>query len=461
MIYDTIAAISTPLGEGGIGIVRVSGNEAINIVEKIFRSQRGVKLHEVGSHTLSLGYIVNPENGEVVDEVLISVMRKPRSYTAEDVVEINCHGGIVPLRRTLELVLRSGARLAEPGEFTKRAFLNGRIDLAQAESVIDIIRAKTDAGLDLALNQLQGKLSEKITNLRSELLEILAFVEASIDFPEEEIEELSEGELVSRCKKVKEEISKLIREADKGKVYREGLSTVIIGRPNVGKSSLLNALLKEKRAIVTDIPGTTRDIIEEIINVGGIPLRIIDTAGIRETEDVVEKMGVERSREFFAKADLVLFVLDAYTGITKEDIEIANMLRDKKAIVLINKIDLDEGRIDPAELRKLVGDKPYLKISATEEIGLEELENKILEMVFEGEVQVGEKTLVTRLRHKEALQKAQAHIMDALKSIEEGMPADLYAIDLKAAWEALGEITGETVEEDILDRIFAEFCIGK
>lgn len=457
---DTIAAISTPLGEGGIGIVRVSGKDALQIADKIFIGGRKKSLEELPSHSLNYGRIIDPDSGQIIDEVLLSIMRAPRTYTREDIIEINCHGGIVPTKRVLELVLEKGARLAEPGEFTKRAFLNGRIDLSQAEAVMDLIRAQTDMGLAVAVNQLEGGLSKRVNSIRNILLEVLAHIEASIDFPEEDIEEISIEEIRTRIVNALKEIDKLLDTADTGKIIKEGLKTVIIGKPNVGKSSLLNALLQEKRAIVTDIPGTTRDIIEEVINIKGIPLKIVDTAGIRETEDIVEKIGVEKSREFFAKADLVLLVLDAADELTKEDIMIMELLGEKKAIILINKTDLPQ-KLDEERVMKMVGDKPVLKISVKENLGIEDLKDTIAQIFFKGELKSRDNTMITNIRHRDALKKAKENLVDAIKTIDAEMPLDCISIDIREAWNRIGEITGETVKEDILNEIFRRFCIGK
>lgn len=457
---DTIAAISTPLGEGGIGIVRVSGKDALQIADKIFVGSRKKSLEELPSHSLNYGRIIDPDSGQVIDEVLLSVMRAPRTYTREDIVEINCHGGIVPTKRVLELVLEKGARLAEPGEFTKRAFLNGRIDLSQAEAVMDLIRAQTDMGLAVAVNQLEGGLSKRVNSIRDILLEVLAHIEASIDFPEEDIEEMSIEEIKTRIVNAVKEIDKLLDTANTGKIIKEGLKTVIIGKPNVGKSSLLNALLQEKRAIVADIPGTTRDIIEEVINIKGIPLKIVDTAGIRETEDIVEKIGVERSREFFAKADLVLLVLDAADELTKEDIMIMELIGEKKTIILINKTDLPQ-KLDEERVMNMVGDKPVLKISVKENLGIEDLKDTITQIFFKGKLKSRDNTMITNIRHRDALKKAKENLVDAIKTIDAGMPLDCISIDIKEAWNRIGEITGETVKEDILNEIFRRFCIGK
>lgn len=462
MLQDTIAAIATPLGEGGIGIVRISGSAAIDITEKIFVAKYNKKWSSGPGFRLTYGHVINPNNQQIIDEVLVALMRGPKSFTGEDVVEIHCHGGILPLRQILDLVLAQGALLAGPGEFSKRAFLNGKLDLAQAESIINIIRSKTDAALKISVNHLQGHLSNKINDLQDQLLAILAQIEATIDFPEEDIEEITLQEVSRRCEDILAEIEKLIASAHSGKIYQEGVKTVIIGKPNVGKSSLLNALLKENRAIVTDIPGTTRDIIEEIININGIPLRIIDTAGLRETDDVVEKIGVERSRALIEQADLILLVLDAASGVMEEDFQIMQLIKGKKSIVIINKTDVNESSIDKQQIQADLGpDVPMVEISALYKRGLEELEQQIVQLVLGGEISVDDQVLVTSARHKQALERAKTHLQEIISGIQAAVPGDLLSIDVKGAWEALGEITGNSVGEDLIDRIFKDFCIGK
>jgi tRNA modification GTPase len=456
---DTIAAIATPLGEGGIGIVRVSGPGALEIAKSIFRA-KNKSWTTAGSHRIFYGHVVDRE-GQVVDEVLLSYMQAPHTYTREDVVEINCHGGIVPLRRVLELVLGCGARLAEAGEFSKRAFLNGRLDLAQAESVIDIIRARTETGLKLAVSQLRGDLSRKIFSLQDKLLGLLAQLEAVVDFPEEGLEESAAAEILASSQELLKEVEQLIKGAETGKIYREGISTVIIGRPNVGKSSLLNALLREDRAIVTEIPGTTRDIIEEIINIKGIPLKIIDTAGLRETDDEVEKIGVAKTRDNINRADLVLMVLDAARGLADEDRSIIESISGRKSIILLNKVDVEVINIDESEVRRLAPDCPLLWISAEQGTGLAELEDTIVDMVLGGQATSSDTLLVASVRHKQALEKAASHLLEVINGINERLPLDMVSIDLRSAWEQLGEITGTTSTEELLDRIFADFCIGK
>jgi len=457
---ETISAVATAMGEGGIGIIRMSGQYAIAVADKIFCGVARKRAKDIKNFQAAYGNIVDPDSGERIDEVLLLIMRSPRSYTREDVVEIHCHGGALPLRRILDLTLKFGARIAEPGEFTKRAFLNGRLDLTQAEAVIDIIRSKTDSSLKMAVGQLSGVLSEKIKGLRSEVLEMIAHLEAAIDFPEEDIEDLAVEEVSQRVKVVINEVERLLATAQTGKILREGLATVIIGKPNVGKSSLLNALLKEKRAIVTDIPGTTRDIIEEYLNIRGIPLKIVDTAGIRETADLVEKIGVERAREFVAKADLILLLLDASQKLTQEDFEVLSMLEGRQAIVLINKTDLQQV-LEIDQLAKYAPDKKIMKISVAEDKGLAELEQAIVDMVYSGQVQHGEGALVNNARQTNILEQARRQLIDVVCSAESGMPPDCLSIDLRGAWEKLGEVTGDTVGEDIIHEIFTQFCIGK
>ncbi len=456
MLEDTIAAISTPIGEGGLGIVRISGPRAFSIANKIFSR----KVSRLPSHTAHHGYIIDPRSKERIDEVMLSIFKKPRSFTAEDMVEITGHGGVVPLKKILEVCLSTGARLAEPGEFTKRAFLNERIDLAQAEAVVDIIRAKTEMGLKVALHQLDGELSSKIEGLRQELINLSAHLEAAIDFPEEDVERLKSPQMLLRARKVLKEVRKLLEGAQGGKVLREGIKTVIIGRPNVGKSSLLNALLKEKRAIVTPIPGTTRDIIEEIINIKGIPLKIIDTAGLTTAEGIIEKESINRTRRSLEAADLVLLVMDAATYLSKEDYGIMEDVKDKKVIVVINKTDLPEV-IEVNEIRKILHDKRIIKVSATKKTGLERLEKMIINLVLQGGIAPSDRTLVTNIRHKNTLERTKKSLEKMIESIEKDMSAEFISLDLRAALDSLGEITGKTVTEDILDEIFSQFCIGK
>lgn len=462
MIYidDTITAIATAPGEAGIGIVRISGEKALVITDEIFKSKQGKKLSDYPVRRMTYGYIIDPDRKEKIDEVLVYYTKGPYTYTKEDVVEINCHGGVIPVKKILELVLRKGARAAEPGEFTKRAFLNGRIDLAQAEAVMDLISAKTDKGFDVALDQLEGALSKKVSVTRQKLMDMLAHIEVSIDFSEEDIDEVTLDYLLHKSKEVEKDIEVLLKTADTGKILREGLSTVIVGKPNVGKSSLLNALLRESRAIVTEVPGTTRDVIEEHLNIRGIPLKIIDTAGIRETEDLVEKIGVEKSKEFFNKADLIIFMLDISTELTKEDLQILKLIENKKALILINKTDLSQ-KADLDKAKELMNNKKIIKISLMEEKGLEEVEEAIEELVYKGEIKAKDRLLVTNVRHKNSLERALKSMREGTEAIEKKMPLDFVEVDVKNTWEVLGEITGDTVAEDIIDHIFKNFCIGK
>lgn len=457
---DTIAAISTAPGEGGIGIVRMSGNEAFDIAQRIFKPSSEKTFEKLKNRSMNHGFIIDPRTGQKMDEVLINKMQSPHTYTTEDVVEINCHGGMIAVKRILELLLRNGVRLAEEGEFTKRAFLNGRIDLSQAEAVIDLIRAKTDVGMDVALEQLEGSLSYNVQEIREIIVNMLAHIEASIDYPEYDIEEVTYDNLLRDANKVREKIVMLLETADTGKILREGLNTVIIGRPNVGKSSLLNALLREGRAIVTDVPGTTRDIIEEYINIKGIPLKIVDTAGIRETQDVVEKIGVDRSKELMEKADIILLLLDVSSELMKEDQMLIDMVQGKKAIILLNKVDLPS-KISIEKLKEQLKGKTIIEISALKGKGLNALGKAIVEMVYGGEASIGDKGLVTNIRHKNLLEKALGSIDIVLDTIQESFPLELISVDLKDCWEYLGQITGDTVSEDIIDQIFTNFCIGK
>ncbi|WP_058486395.1 tRNA uridine-5-carboxymethylaminomethyl(34) synthesis GTPase MnmE [Defluviitalea phaphyphila] len=460
MIEDTIAAISTPMGTGGIGIVRISGKDAISIVNNIFQSKTKKDLLKVKSHTIHYGHIIDKDKKSIIDEVLVMVMRAPNTYTKEDVIEINCHGGIISVRKVLEQVLKMGARMAEPGEFTKRAFLNGRIDLSQAEAVIDVITAKTDVSLNTAINQLNGNLSLKINEIRNTLLEIMAHIEASIDYPEYDIEELNYDTLKNNIENIKNKINLLIETTSSGKIIKEGVKTVIVGKPNVGKSSLLNALLREQRAIVTDIPGTTRDVLEEYINISGIPFKIIDTAGIRETEDVVEQIGVKRSKEWLEVADLIILILDISTPLTKEDIYIMDLIQNKKTIVILNKTDL-ESVIDKEEIYDRFSKDKIIEMSAKNIEDVERLENILKDMFIKGKITMNDSTIITNIRHKEALIKADSSLKNVLESINMGMPEDCLSIDLMNAYKYLGEITGESVEEDLINKIFSQFCLGK
>jgi len=455
---DTIAAISTPLGTGGIGIIRISGDDAFKIAEKIFKGKKD--FGSIKSHTINYGKIVDPESGETVDEALLTKMEKPNTFTREDVVEINCHGGIVVLRRILALVLKEGARLAEPGEFTKRAFLNGRIDLSQAEAVIDLINSKTDESSRAAISQLEGKLSGRLKEIRNKLVELIAHIEVTVDYPEHDIEEITAEMVYKEARKIRGMLEKLLESFERGRIIREGLKVVIVGKPNVGKSSLLNELTGKNKAIVTDIPGTTRDIIEEYINIKGIPIKIIDTAGIRETEDVVEKIGVDRAAEAIESADLVLMVLDAHEGIKQEDMAIIKKIENKKHIIIVNKIDLVPDNWDVSDFPQLQG-KNVIEMSLKEGIGIEKLEDEIEELFVKGEVKANEEFLVTNVRHKNLIESALNSINEACKAYEASMPVDLLSIDLRNAAEYIGQITGETVSEEVIEEIFSRFCVGK
>ncbi|SKC88886.1 tRNA uridine-5-carboxymethylaminomethyl(34) synthesis GTPase MnmE [Maledivibacter halophilus] len=460
MIDDTITAIATALGEAGISIIRISGPEAINVLDGIFRSKKGISIKEYPQRKMVYGHIFDKERNKVLDEVLVVYMKAPYTYTKEDIVEINCHGGIVPTRNILHLVLKNGVRMAEPGEFTKRAFLNGRIDLAQAEAVMDLISAKTDKGFDVALSQLEGNLSKNVKKLREIILETLAHLHVSIDYTEEDIQEITYSQLLSNMETIKDEIERLLKTSETGKIIREGLNTVIIGKPNVGKSSLLNALLRESRAIVTDVPGTTRDVIEEYLSIKGIPLKIVDTAGIRDTEDLVEKIGVERSKEFFNRGDLIILVLDASEDLTKEDMEIIEHIKHRKAIVLLNKTDLPQ-RVDEKKLEGLLPNQRVIKISILEEKGLDEIEDEIVNMVYGGNIKSRDSSFITNVRHKSSLEKALKSISDGIEAANQNLPYDLIEVDIKDCYDFLGEITGDTVDDDIVDKIFSNFCLGK
>ncbi|MBS6508504.1 MAG: tRNA uridine-5-carboxymethylaminomethyl(34) synthesis GTPase MnmE [Paraclostridium bifermentans] len=457
-IDDTIAAIATAPGEGGIGIIRISGEKSLQVANDIFKSVSGKNIEEYNTRTLIYGHILDGE--KTIDEVLVAYMKGPNSYTTEDVIEINCHGGFISVKKILELVLSKDVRLADQGEFTKRAFLNGRIDLAQAEAIIDVINAKTEMAHTVAQSQLEGSLSKKIKDLRFGITEMLAHITVSIDFPDEDVEHITYNTLKEKSLELQKEINKLYDTAESGKILRDGLKTVIVGKPNVGKSSLLNAVLGENRAIVTDIPGTTRDVIEEFVNIKGIPLKIVDTAGIRETEDVVEKIGVEKSKEFFNSADLSIVVLDSSRELEIEDIEILEAVQPNKTIVLLNKTDLDQV-IDIEKIKQFVDEKNIITISALQHEGIEKIHDKIEDMVFEGTVRNSSDLVVTNSRHKDALYKAKQSISDALTAIDSYMPLDFIEVDFKNIWDYLGYINGDTVTEDLLDTIFSNFCIGK
>ncbi|API88323.1 tRNA uridine-5-carboxymethylaminomethyl(34) synthesis GTPase MnmE [Marinilactibacillus sp. 15R] len=458
--FDTIAAISTPPGEGGIGIVRISGDEALDIADRVY--QLGNKtLKDQKTHTIHYGHIVNPKTEEQIDEVMVSIMRAPKTYTREDVVEINTHGGVLAVNQVLQTVLHNGARLAEPGEFTKRAFLNGRIDLSQAEAVMDVIRAKTDKAMHMAVTQLDGNLSRLIRNLRQEILNTLAQVEVNIDYPEyDDVEEMTSQLLVEKAKQVKEQVKELLETASQGKILREGLATAIIGRPNVGKSSLLNTLIKEEKAIVTEIAGTTRDVVEEYVSVKGVPLRLIDTAGIRETEDIVERIGVERSRKALAEADLILLVFNQNEALTAEDKLLIQATDEHHRIIILNKMDL-ENHLDLEELKQLVNPESIVPTSIVTQDGLNDLEAKIADLFFSGKTGERDATYVSNIRHIALLNEAVDAFDDVIEGIETGMPVDLVQIDMTRAWDLLGEITGDSVQDELITQLFSQFCLGK
>ena len=468
---DTIAAIATALSDSGIGIIRISGDDAIYIVDSIFRSPSGKRiLTKVQSHTVHYGYIVDKEEN-VIDEVMVVVMKAPKSYTTEDTVEINCHGGVLVVQKVLQTVLENGARIAEPGEFTKRAFLNGRIDLSRAEAVIDVIHSQNEYALSSSVSQLKGRLSDKIHKLREDILYQIAFIESALDDPEHISLDGYPEQLSAKVTYFQQEIAKLLATADNGRLIKEGISTVIVGKPNAGKSSLLNMMLGEDRAIVTEIAGTTRDALHETINLHGISLNMIDTAGIHETQDVVEKIGVERAKKYAMDADLILYVVDASGNIDEDDQNIISLLDGKKAIILLNKSDL-ENKITEESLKENLAkrlkhreDIRILRTStidpSSENSGMEELEETIRNMFFEGELKQNNELVVTNLRHKEALQDALNSLKLVERSIEDGMPEDFYSIDLTSAYASLGKIIGEEVDEDVVNEIFSKFCMGK
>ncbi|MFQ7000351.1 MAG: tRNA uridine-5-carboxymethylaminomethyl(34) synthesis GTPase MnmE [Clostridium sp.] len=456
--FDTICGIATPLGEGGISIIRVSGSDSLKVINKIFKGKNSSNILDMKSYTMRYGYICDIDSKVEIDEVIISYMKGPRSFTAEDVVEVNCHGGVVSTGRVLEEIIKVGARIAEPGEFTKRAFLNGRIDLSQAEAVMDIIRAKTDLSMKSAVMQSNGALSKEIGKLREYMLNTLALIEYSVDFTEddEEPDETIPIRVQEQLTVAIEDMKKLLEGANEGRIIRDGLKLAIIGKPNVGKSSLLNCLLKERRAIVTDIPGTTRDIIEEFISLDGIPVKITDTAGIRETEDEVEKIGVEKSREKIDEADLVVLMLDSSRPLEDEDREIIKKVKDKKYVVLMNKNDLEK-KISDDDIKEL---KNIIYISAKTGFGIDELKKKVKDLFFNGEVD-SESMIISNNRHKQALYRALENCEEALDRVKSNEYLDLISIYVTSALKALGEITGSELEEDLINKIFSEFCVGK
>lgn len=456
---DTIAAISTPVGEGGISIIRISGDDAVKVAQRIYK---GKDLVKVATHTINYGHIVDPDTDQEVDEVMVSVMRAPHTYTREDVIEINCHGGLLATNRILQLVLSFGARMAEPGEFTKRAFLNGRLDLSQSEAVMDLIRAKTDKSMKVALNQLDGDLSRLIRNLRQDILDVLAQVEVNIDYPEyDAVEEMTTKLLKEKAADIQQRIQGLLKTAKQGKVLRDGLATAIIGQPNVGKSSLLNSLLHEDKAIVTNVAGTTRDVIEEYVNVNGVPLKLIDTAGIRDTNDQVEKIGVERSRKALGAADLVLLLIDSSNELTDEDRQLLEATKDKQRIIILNKTDLPR-KVDLEELKSLAGKSAVIETSIVNHEGMDQLGEQIGHMFFNEGIESNQNNvMVTNARHIGLLHQANDALSDVLKGINDGMPVDLVQIDMTRCWELLGEITGDSYQDELLDQLFSQFCLGK
>lgn len=455
-MFDTIAAISTPRGEGGIGIVRLSGDESLGILSKIFKPKSKKDVKDIKSYTINYGHIYDGD--ELIDEVLVSVMKAPNTYTREDIVEINCHGGYLITQKVLELVLKNGAKIAEPGEFTRRAFLNGRLDLTQAEAVIDLIHGKTDKSISLSLNNLRGDLRDQINHLKKILLDVAAHVNVVLDYPEEGVDEPIPEHLIIELHNVKDTITKLVESYDKGKMIKEGIKTAIVGKPNVGKSSLLNSILREERAIVTSIAGTTRDTIEEIINIKGIPLIMVDTAGIRKTQDEVENIGVQKSKKMLKEADLVLFVLDSSRDFSDEDREIYDSIQSEKVIGILNKIDMEK-KLDITNLTKV---KKWIEISALENIGIDTLENEIYNFILSENIEdSSEKLIITNIRHKSALEKTKKSIENIFETIDMGYPMDLIAVDLNDALDSLSEVTGEISSEDLLDHIFSNFCVGK
>lgn len=458
MITDTIAAVASAMSPSGIGIIRISGPESMEVIDRIYKSPNDKKkIKDVHTHTIHYGFIV--DKGDVIDEVLVIIMRGPHTYTGEDTVEIDCHGGVLAMKKVLETVIKNGARPAEPGEFTKRAFLNGRIDLSQAEAVMDVIQAKSEYALKSSLSQLNGSVQESIRDIRSKIIYHIAYIESALDDPEHISVDGYGDVLQEEIKPLKKQIEKLLKSADEGKMIREGIKTVILGKPNAGKSSLLNLLVGEERAIVTDIAGTTRDILEEQIVLNGISLRMIDTAGIRKTDDTVEKIGVERAREYAKDADLILYVVDASQPLDENDQSIMELLKDKKAIVLLNKSDLN-AEVSEDSIRKQVN-APVLWISAKEETGIEELEDTIKELFFTGELDFNDEVYITNIRHKTALEEAKKSLELVENSIDMGMAEDFYTIDLMDAYESLGRIIGESVGEDLVNEIFSKFCTGK
>lgn len=454
--YDTIAAIATPIGEGGISIIRVSGENALEIVNKIFR---GANLNKVASHTIHYGHIIDYANKDVVDEVLVTVMLAPKTFTRENTVEVSCHGGLLVTEKILQLILDNGARMATPGEFTKRAFINGRIDLTQAESIMDIIEAKTDRARQVAMKQLEGGLLFEIRKLRQELLNTMAHEEVNIDYPEYDMDDVTSKEMYDKAQQVIKEIDKLLATAQEGKVVRSGLATAIVGRPNVGKSSLLNYLSKEEKAIVTNIAGTTRDTLEEYVSLKGILLKLIDTAGIRQTDDIVEKIGVERSKRAITESDLVLLLINSSEELTEEDQKLLELTQDKKRIIILNKAD-QVAKITKKDIQKIT-DSPIVTISVLKKQNMIGLEEAIKSLFLQGITDSKSEVMVTNQRQNDLLRKAKQSLIEAIEAINDNMPLDLVQIDLKEAWDSLGEITGDTAPDELITQLFSKFCLGK
>ncbi len=452
---DTIAAISTAMGEGGIGIIRISGNRALDILIEIFD---GAKNKEIKNRYFNYGKIVKGK--ETIDEVLIVYMKAPNTYTCEDVVEINCHGSMISQKKILALVLEKGARLAEPGEFTKRAFINGRLDLSQAEAVIDLIKAKTEVGFDVAVNHLEGGFSGVIADIRNDLLDVLAQITVNIDYPDEDIEDVLYKTLESNLKLIKTKIDELINTAETGRIITEGINVAIVGKPNVGKSSLMNSIIGENRVIVTDIPGTTRDTIEEKVSISGIPIILTDTAGIRESDNEIEKHGIMRSKDKFNQADLVILVLDNSKDIEEEDLVILKHIKDKKVLVIINKIDL-ENKINKEKIQELIPNATLINTSIKNNEGIRNVEIAIEELFIKGNIKQNSSYTVNNIRHKDLLNKAASSISDGIKQIENFVPLEIVEIDINNSYRELGEIIGETVDDEIIDRVFSKFCLGK
>ena len=457
---DTIVAISTAPGIGGIGIIRMSGEKTFNVLSKIFRAKNEENIDDIKGYTIKYGKIIDPKDGKIIDEVLVSYFKEPNSYTKEDVCEINSHGGIVVVKKILEICLENGARLSEPGEFTKRAFFNGRIDLTQVEAVVDVINAKTDKESRASVNQLEGYLSKEINEIRKDLLNTLTEIEVSIDYPEYDVEEVSKEKALEILKKTEKKMEKLSNSFKNGKIIRDGIKVAIIGKPNSGKSSLLNLLAKEERAIVTDIEGTTRDTIEEYISINGIPFNFVDTAGIRNTDNKIEKIGIEKSKKVANESDLIIAMFDNSKKLSKEDLEIIDFIKDKKAIVLLNKIDLEDKDLINAEEIKNIG-KKVLKISIASKSNLSDFYAELDKLYGLNEISVDNEILITNIRHKKIIDKAIEHIKYAESDLQQGLPIDIVSINIKATLEDLAEITGENVTEDVIKDIFSKFCLGK